>query len=491
MRKIYQPLFLLMMSINAFAQFKTVYSERTSLYKYENQSQGYVSEYVPVKVETYRIVGEDTLYDHYRVFKNYIENSGGDCQATGKEWSWLGKGIIMTQDGREIFINRDGDSVIFHKEVQLNEVWAFFIKEDVYFEAKAVKKEPETFTIHTTEVEDSVLTITIQLKNKADNSPVVHAFNGKEWKISKTYGFVKAYSLQNFPEDINPLILAGVNQFNIGAKNLTLKDIYDFNVGDELHVREYENSDKPKETKSIHKVIDKTLTAGSDSVVYRVAVLKNSTFEESGVEEFIVQSDTSLLKVALVSEGTGISRLPLIAESGEGYVDYTIQYLHGGTSRMAKRYFNQTLIPSEPVDSCFKIVVDLTTGLDYYIDGLGGPYYINWFSIFSSGRELVYYKKENVEWGTPYNLVTGVAGKRSVARIALSPNPATEHIRLANENLQNSVYKIYSTEGIEVINGQFLTNEETIDINSLRTGIYSMMILKDGEVLYTSRFVKH
>ncbi|GAL85271.1 regulatory P domain protein [Sporocytophaga myxococcoides] len=481
------PALLIFFSLTSFAQFKTIHSDKTVFYDKKGES---IRSFIPVKVESQQIVNEDTLLLNYRVFK-LIEPFNEDCQATGKGWPWTGKNIILTKDEREIFINKNGDSIIFHKYADVNDTWIFWSSEENYFEATVIKKEQETFNIYEDQVTDSVMTVSVTLKKVGDNSPLSHSFNGKEWKISKKYGFVKTYDLLNFPEDINAMLLAGIEESNIGVRNLTLKDIYNFEVGDELHVREFENSSDLKETKSIHKVIDKSITAGNDSIVYHISVLRNSVFFESGVEQFTVNADTNILNVPIALGDSGINWLPLVAHIGTAYVDYTSQSLDEPTSRMSKRYIYESLIPSDPSDSCYKLVVDWGSVDNRYIEGLGGPYNSGWYGMFSYGRELVYYKKGSVEWGTPYDLVTRVLGKKSGVNISLSPNPATDKIRISSEGIQNTFYKVFNVEGREVLNGYFIGAEETVDVNSLKVGIYSMMILNEGGVIYTSRFVKN
>ncbi len=486
--KIFLPALLVFSSLSSFAQFKTIHSDKTPFY--DKKTESATSHFIPVKIESQQVENEDTLLSNYRVFK-FNTPFEGDCHVTGKGWPWTGKNIILTKDEREIFINKNGDSIIFHKYADVNNTWTFWSSDESYFEATVIKKEPETFNIFEDQITDSVMTVSITLRKVEDNSPLNHSFNGKEWKISKKYGFVKTYDLLNFPEDINAMLLAGIEESNIGVRNLTLKDIYNFEVGDEFHIREYENSVNPHEVKIIQKVIDKDFTQDNDSIVYQIAVLKNSKKVESGIEQFTVFADTNILNVPIALGDTGINRLPLVAHSGAAYVDYTSQFLDEPTSRMSKRYIYESLIPSDPADSCYKLVVDWEGVNNRLIEGLGGPYNSGEYGKFSYGRELVYYKKGSEEWGIPYDLVLGVYGNKSGVNVRLSPNPATDQMRIASEGIQNTIYKVYNIEGREMLTGNFFNTEESIDVNSLKTGIYSLMIMKEGGVVYTSRFVKN
>src|SRR4051812_33268920 len=110
MRK-FLPLILLILSLSSHAQYKTVYSERTTFYG-PSFTGTYLRSFMPIKIESIKIVNKDTLYNNFRVF-SYTGNEGMECKVTSKGYAWTGKSIVMSQDQREVFINSDNDSLIF------------------------------------------------------------------------------------------------------------------------------------------------------------------------------------------------------------------------------------------------------------------------------------------------------------------------------------------------------------------------------------------
>ncbi len=240
---------ILFIPLGLSAQFKAIHADKTVFF-YSNVNT--LSNFVPVKIENQKVVNGDTILSNYRILA-YSAPGNLDCSVTNKGWAWTGKDIIQTKDHREIFTNSKGELIFFHANAAINDSWDFWSSNDRFFEATVTKKELETFKIHKDQVTDSVLTISISLKKKDDNSPLSHSFNGKEWKISKRYGFIKTYNLFNFPEDVKELLLAGVEELNLGVKNLTEKDFFSFEIGDELHIREASISGDFSESKIIQK----------------------------------------------------------------------------------------------------------------------------------------------------------------------------------------------------------------------------------------------
>ncbi|MBO9703764.1 MAG: T9SS type A sorting domain-containing protein [Sporocytophaga sp.] len=498
MRK-FLPLFFLILSLNSYAQFKTIHSDGTTYFKspenFQKMDWGITGSFIPVSIESTRLVNEDTLYDNFRIFKR-TDLGEPECIISNRGYAWTGKNIIMTKDQQEIFINSNDDSLIFKKYANVNDSWIFFQTEQNHFLATVIGKGLETFNIYEDQVTDSVLTITVSLNKNEDNSPLSHPFNGREWKISKKYGFVKTYDILHFPEDTNSLLLAGVDQFNIGVKNITEKEIYDFEVDDEFHIEEYSiYAGEIVENKIRQIILEKSFS--NDSIVYQMEVLENKTKGSiyGGEEIFTVHLDTILIKVALTPDLNGINQIPLKKNEDDFEASYNSQFLRlGDPSVMIKRVNDGSYSRKVVGDSCYQEMY-IIPSMDYYREyaqGLGGPYYNLSGDILSKdSRQLVYYKKGTIEKGKPLDLVLGLYPNMLGRAVSLSPNPAKDRIKISIEGVLNTYYKIYNNEGREVLNGSFPTNEESIDITSLREGIYSVMILKEGGVLYISRFVKN
>jgi len=511
MRKLL-PLILLMMSLSSFGQFKTIYPDRTVFYRYMSKDGGYrklgligeTGEFIPVKIESTKVVEEDTLYNNYHVF-GFTGLDDQNCIVTSGGASWTGKKIIMSKDNREIFINKNNDSIIFKKYAKVGDSWTFFNNGDSSFIATVTKKETESISIYGNQVTDSVMTIVVSLKNHQDDTPLEHSFNGRDWKISKNYGFIKTYDLLNFPEDTVSLLLAGDDKKNIGVKNLTEKEVFNFEVGDEFHIKQEDISPgEPYDfiviSKIRQKIVEKIIDNIKDSIFYKIEVIENKFLNVKGVDSFAYIIDTLKLNIAMHPHFNGINEI-----AGKSFpftlTGYTCQFFHEGTpSVMAKFVDLSGYIRTGPFtnsqDSCYRVPQTLVpirqSRTNEFLEGFGGPYYEDESDpLMKKSRKLIYYKKADKEGGVPFEFVLDVFASTSNLSVSLSPNPASDRIKISSEGIQDTYYKIYNNEGKEVLYGSFSRTEETININSLRSGIYSMMILKEGGIIYTSRFVKN
>ncbi|MBO9703765.1 MAG: T9SS type A sorting domain-containing protein [Sporocytophaga sp.] len=486
-------------SLSSVAQFKTLYPYKRSFYEYKSQDiaqsklgmYGPSGDFIPVSIERKEVVATDTIYYNYNVFRRNKNNSeyGDPCYLTNKGWAWTGKKILMTEGQKEVYINIHDDSLVFRKYANVNDTWIFYNSDENHFVATVTKKEPETFSIYGTSVTDSVMSISISFKKNSDNSSLEHPFNGKEWKVSKSYGFIKAYDLLNFPLDTNTLTLAGFE--NVGVKNLTVADVFNFEEGDIMHVRDYIEGYYYKERKVVQRILSKSLN--SDNVIYNVEISDNVSQRTQQGETFSASVDTVMWKFYFQSSYEHLNELPCKPLPGNAAA-YTYQYIHKSTTLMAKSLDDLSFY-SPASDTCYEAVIDGSPRDVLFIEGLGGPYYSayidNYLFPTTEGLQLVYYKKGSKEWGTPYNLVLGIYANKLNVAISLSPNPTTDRIKVSSEGILNTSYKIYNIEGREMLNGNFLSTEESIDVNNLKAGIYSLMIMKEEGVIYTSRFVKN
>lgn len=88
-------------------------------------------------------------------------------------------------------------------------------------------------------------------------------------------------------------------------------------------------------------------------------------------------------------------------------------------------------------------------------------------------------------------IVSGINKNKINSIVSLFPNPSNDKIKIANDGIQNSFYKIYNYEGQEVLSVYFVSNEEGISVKELSSGIYSMVIVNESGTVYSSTFVKN
>jgi len=143
-------------------------------------------------------------------------------------------------------------------------------------------------------------------------------------------------------------------------------------------------------------------------------------------------------------------------------------------------------------DSCWFLPTnDECIADDYYLKGLGGPYYDCEY-IFSLGgreRKLVYYKKGQITWGTPL-VITGVQDKEIESKIKVFPNPANNFITIQMEEYnQSAIFEILDLKGEIILTKAIDSKESKIGIADLKPGIYMYRLRDNSKVLKIDKLI--
>jgi hypothetical protein len=123
--------------------------------------------------------------------------------------------------------------------------------------------------------------------------------------------------------------------------------------------------------------------------------------------------------------------------------------------------------------------------VDGCADGLGGPYFYDYdWAMYHSG--LVYYKKGDETWGTPFNcdsLLTGFQQTFIDTKTLLYPNPLHDFTRLSIDNPKNKEYQfqLFNSMGVLIKEYHFQTNDLMIQRENLGNGIYFYILKDDGQ----------
>ena len=359
-------------------------------------------------------------------------------------YSWIGRKIIIQKNGLNVFFNKDNDSIKIKTNAQPNENWiAYKITDSTTVIAKVISID----TLGILNFIDSVKIISFQAYNKA-LEPIDCAINNLSLALSKNYGFIKTVNFNLFPdlEDDNPdenqiqdYELIGLSNPKVGVQNLTWLDVYDFQVGDEIHILNKSDQCYDVNCLSTVSTIKKT----------KLKYLERSDYTDSIV--YRIEREESILRQLAKKDSTSF-----------GYVHDTIQATYKSDS-----YFDK--LPGEPVfyvDQAYtnvmhndKFVSKTTPAEQYnrstesrwclpfsdgcladltYLKGLGGPYYdcTGTISFAIEVNSLAYYKKGNITGGAPLT-ITGEKSIASEKNINIYPNPVNDVVFVQTE-LQDS-----------------------------------------------------
>ena len=266
--------------------YQTVYSHRTALFA---SSYGQVK---TMKIDSVKFNGDSILYP----LKN-IQELDYSCY-TPYGASWLGYKIII-KPGWNYFFNQNNDTIRIKTDAKLNERWTVYSNTNISVFATVQKIE----TVNFLGITDIVKTIAFDFVIATSGMPekvksfISGDFDGKTIQISKNYGLIKTFNFLIFPypsenstyyyDNWNQYILSGLTNPKLGVQNLTWFDVFDFQVGDELHIL-YTNtppmgSPPPGgyiyKTEEIAKYLSKETY--SDSIVYNVEI-REQTYSSNG-----------------------------------------------------------------------------------------------------------------------------------------------------------------------------------------------------------------
>ena len=419
-------------------------------------------------IESIRIDSSDVDVDSvFYPFYN-IQRVGYDCYMPFSH-SWIGKSIIVQADGYNCFINRDNDTVKVSTLAQLNENWVAYQTPDMLVVAEVIAHDVVSFLGQT----DSAKTISFTVYDPNMDSVIPHPVNDMTIIISKNYGMIQTLNFGLFPDgtpiyqELQTYNVMGMSSPEIGIVNLTWREIFDFEVGDEIHIVEIRGimaQSDVWETKYIY--LDKIVQL--NTIEYRI--------------------DREIKKRKIYGEVTEYTH-DTITEPYDYY--FSINKLSGEIIEMGK-YLNEirmevgdilkkTILPDKErvslQDSCWH---DYHIGCSNrnYLKGLGGPYYdcrmlVSPTMYRTDSRSLQYYKKGDITWGTPLS----IEDIKIYNNVKIYPNPTRGLLHVQSNELQVTEIQICDIVGRCLLSIKPLpSQEQTIDISHLSNGIYFMKV---------------
>jgi hypothetical protein len=464
--------------------YQAVYADRTA--SFINES----NEIFFIEIRNVEQSGQDTVFTPFKGIQEIgVSNNYGMC------WdpfgaSWIGKQVVIRDDGSNVFLNHVGDSVFLLTTANPGDSWTAY-------------QQPEGITVVATVsqidvyeflgIQDSVKTIVFQVYDDA-MQPIGHHLNNRHLKLSKHHGLVRSMNFSLFPDyvywtqQLMEADIAGMSQPMLGIQNLTWMQVHDFQPGDELHVTFDANMPwfYNEHSELIHRYIERV--DFTDSVVYTVERQKYMIKTESGqqvFEEYLFDTITQTF-----TPDPEFDKLP-----GETVFDVDVLEMESAyVNSMHMLLWEEKRVASIDNwiqflgDDCwgFSMIIDGCLSDYSYYKGLGGPYhYCNMWGEVE--RKLVYYKKGDEEWGNP--LVIGL-DELAEKRPAVAPNPANNEIRLMHLNQYPTIdFYLYDVNGRQLIMLPQHQTSTLIDLSGLSGGMYFYRIVHEGKTLHANKLL--
>jgi hypothetical protein len=459
--------------------YQTINSKRTSLFMSDNEN------IKCIRIDSVRNDGDSIFYPLYNII-----DVGAGCY-TPYQASWLGDKVLIRSDGYNIFFNLNKDSIKINTKATAGESWNAYQQNDttIIF-AKIISIDTLSFI----GLKDSVKTIEFQAYD-TNHIPIESFFNAKTILISKNYGIIKTLNFAEFSDiySCHEFNLAGITNPQKGIKNLTAKDIFNFDIGDEIHIKFSSDmtysygSYNREEKKSILKYINKENKG--DSIIYDIEYKENIMSNNSGAITYSYLFDT--IKSIIVSD-TILDKLPgepIYSDIG-WWEFYMFQGTNNKWSKVKPAVYSWKI--GNINDTCFNDFIGDDCLPDYvYIEGLGGPYY--WCEFWSILGEiensLVYYKKGGDTWGTPL-IITNVIESDLGENYLLYPNPSKNYVNLnISPECLPCNFLLFDIYGKLLMDKQILDEENIINIEDFSTGMYFYILTNNSSLLYSGKLL--
>ncbi len=397
--------------------------------------------------------------------------------------SWIGSEIIIDDNGYNIFLNHQQDSVKINTLAVEGEAWiAYGHPGQLHIVASVIEHGIEEFLGLT----DSVKVIAFQTYN-SDGEPAELEVNDLQVKISKNYGFVKTLSFYYFPEMnslyglLTELTLAGLSEPETGVQNFTWFDVHDFQPGDVLHVLrndgtwigEEDGYFQITETRKVYEYLERNDYNDSIEYIYSLTQMVLKPWNDS-----IEVTEDTVSEV--IKPYPGFDKLPgepIFEEYSQDNIT-TYEYFTMTAGEHLIKTFSNYWFESSGEDCWIFMHYDGVPLTTYYMKGLGGPYY-PYHALFGSllHQEPVYYEKGSESWGVPLDL-TNVHEIPIPEYVKVYPNPVREilTVRIDHHGSEGYMLRLFDTNSRLVKTREMQPGDNVLNVSHLTPGLYFMTI---------------
>lgn len=471
----------------AFAQYyRILHPGQTTLYQ---------GEYFPVlgmKTDSVSISDGDTLF---HLMRNLQQMDVMCFHLEGP--SWMGEKIRVKPDGDAVFYNAFQQEIILKTQVQPGQSWTCYQRDGLRIDATFTHYDTVSILGQT----DSLKVIALQAFDNSGQA-IAHEINNLGIALSKHHGIYKTINFYGFPDTglgysapfLQEFTLCGIDDTPPGVQNITWLQVHDHQPGDELHITEIESMyNYSRHVDEIHRLLERTNFGEAVSYTWERKI--KTTLNNYGNQSFTAVMDTIS---AFYEANPNFDALPGAAYS-LAPDHYTQHHLISGTFGPAKIiiYSSNPLVNGYEVlygDTCFRPIIICGCIPDYeYYPGLGGAYYNCGLGIETNKRELVYYKKNGTEWGTPLDFTVGIGKpelKTGKELVTIFPNPAGDEVRIIFDKLDlPAELTIYDRFGIEHFRSLLSSSDNLISIRKFAAGSY-LLRFSTNDKTFTRHLIK-
>jgi len=428
----------------------------------------------------------DTVFISYRTIRPFWIDG---CYDT-TNGSILGRRVYKKHDGTFFFFNWNHDTLTLKTQATMNETWKFCnLPGGSRIDATVINILPDTIL----GLPDQVKVISFQAKDLNGNN-ISHYLNQKIIKLSQHYGISKTFDLYYMPDieanDTSSYILDGKTALHLGIQNLTWRDVYNFDAGDEFHysgVQTYWGYGS-NSWNTIKRVLEKEVFGNLDSVKYTMEFCKIMYLFQPppNIETTYDTIVESYDFITLANDETGNQLPEKLINYGDWAPKFARHISFPGRQTQEYKDLSYTLmgncwgLPFEPYFTTYQ-----------YSEGLGNTSKFHMeadFIMMTWQEDLVYFKKGSEIWGTPIapNCLTLVPveekTKPVIPDLRINPNPMETVAEISLEGFKQSGlhYILYNSFGQQVCVREVHSNPFIFNRSGLPGGLYVITVIDDN-----------
>lgn len=485
----------LLSSSGLFAQDYRLFNHEEDVYYQLHHSLDCYSEcYVSAAPMQIFENSNDTTLIFKRVLKgNALKtNYTGVTCSTFRDTSYFGERVIIKDNHTHLIVNGQGDTITIMPQLAAGQTWTayHYINNNNTIEGRV---DSVSYSLVGTEM-DSVKHLSFAIKDSLGN---VTSFPIGQFPVllSKHYGLVRSFAWYDFPNNyLTYLTLAGhERQPDAEIYNITWKQIYDYNVGDEMHLYKsdaYDGYGRQFYIKDIILTKDSTATHWLYQIEREQALVKYDPIPSVMAFDTTYSKDTISRSYAFSHYADTIQPRERFSNSNSKWT-----LARHPDERRVQKTMNWGFDGFMMSDSCLAFTTGMTFPDTVFIEGLGGGYYSWWHNLVTYSRLLRYYKKGDLEWGNPikmeiYSTTTHVAQQPKA--LFIQPNPAREVVRVQTlPVMANAVLKVYDMNGQLIMRQNLSPNNDwlSLNINHWSAGVYVVRIV-GSDAVWQGRVLK-
>lgn len=438
---------------------------------------------------------------NYTRYWNYFRLRGGAGSSLPYQYffldstNWTGEYIEQNNTDHFSFTTRNGKAFTIETQGTTGYSWRCY---DLPQKGHITARIDTMMYVSFLNITDSVKFISFTATDSSNNT-VTHWLNNVVLRLSKNYGLLDVIKF-NTPDTAGIYTLTGFTNPETNWTDLTAKQVFDIQPGDLRIIRNNLELNGPPylfSTKhTLLKCIERTEYNNGSLIIlkdsfetihmrYITSAQKYDTVYSKGIKTDSIELDKYEFLNFLDYE---IAAKPLTRSTYILYHTNYLYYFNLPPTIRAKYWLGSFHYDYEK--SVWPIYNDFPSSLVYYIEYMGGAYYVTPYITGGGEYRLPYYfNRGGFSWGNQEdwdklrNLVS--VKEVSTKSVNLYPNPVERYLTLTTTGNwpQEINISLYSTTGKQVYEKKIHHQESELDLVSLAAGIYTYIIsFPDGRV---------